>query len=278
MNKILVPTDFSFAARNAAIYAVNLAKDIGATVVLLHIYPVPVPMMDIPIIAITPDELQLESERLLKIELDFIEQQTSVIVQIAAKMGLTVDEILEEEKSAFMLVMGMKVATKVSEHLIGSITTTVLRKVKTPLLVIPENSSYKKPEKIVFACDYNSKTHVDTVESLKKFSKIFDAKIYIVNIMQDKSIKIDKSLQTKLDSELSELSHIYYFSEKEDLVEGIIEFVNLHKADMIAIIPHQYNLIEHLFHKSISKKIAFHTHVPLITLPDNHITKSGYLL
>jgi len=278
MNKILVPTDFSIAARNAAIYAVNLANDIGATVVLLHVYAVPIPIMDVPFVAISPDELHSESTKLLNKEADFIKKHTNVNVEIIAKMGIIVDEILVEEQNVSILVMGMKVSSKLSENLIGSITTTILRKVKAPLIVIPENSLYKKPEKIVFACDYNSKTHVDTVQSLKKFSKIFDAKIYVLNIKQDKSVKIDKSLQAKLDSELSELNHIYYFYDQVDLVQGINEFVNLHNVDMIAIIPHQYNLIEHLFHKSMSKKIAFHAHVPLIALPDNHVTNSGYLI
>jgi nucleotide-binding universal stress UspA family protein len=38
MKKILFPTDFSIPANNAFSYAVALAKDLGATIDILHVY------------------------------------------------------------------------------------------------------------------------------------------------------------------------------------------------------------------------------------------------
>lgn len=279
MKTILVPTDFSKAASNAAEYAINLAKAIKAKVVLFHVYHVPVPVSEVPVMVITPDELQKESEAHLKKEAAHLKKKTGVEVTYLAKMGLAVDEILEEEKNVSLIVMGMKGASKLSEALMGSITTATLRKVKTPVLVIPEKAEYKKPEKIVFACDYDPKTDIHTLDALKGFMKTFGSKIYVVNVKQKKeSVTVEKVTETKLESKLCDVQHVYYFPEKEDLVEGINEFVEDHQADMVAIIPHRYNLMERLFHKSISKKMAFHTHVPLLALPDNHKSISAYFL
>ena len=50
----------------------------------------------------------------------------------------------------------------------------------------------------------------------------------------------------------------------------INDFAHKHDADLIAIIPHRHNLIERLFHRSNSKKIAFHTDLPLLALPEMH--------
>ena len=44
---------------------------------------------------------------------------------------------------------------------------------------------------------------------------------------------------------------------------------------MLAIIPHRYKLFERIFHKSISKSLAFHTHIPLLALPE--VQKTSYI-
>ena len=279
MKTILVPTDFSKAASNAAEYAANFAKAIKGKVVLFHVYHGPVPFSEVPIIMITPDELQKENEAHLKKEAAHLKKITGVEVSYKAKMGFAVDEILEEEKNVSLIVMGMKGASKLSEALIGSITTATLRKAKTPVLVIPEKVEYKNPEKIVFACDYDPRTDVHVLDALKDFMKTFNSKIYVLNVKQKKeSVVVEKAMGIKLEGKLCDVQHVYYFPEKEDLVDGINEFVKDHDADMVAIIPHRYNLMERLFHKSISKKMAFHTHVPLLALPDNHKSVSAYFL
>ena len=86
------------------------------------------------------------------------------------------------------------------------------------------------------------------------------------------------SVLLRLENKLAETNHIYYFSENEDLITGINDFVKERKADMIVTIPHRHSLLERLFHESNSKKIAFHTAIPLLTLPDNHKSVAAYFL
>jgi nucleotide-binding universal stress UspA family protein len=281
MKTILVPTDFSDAANNAAEYAVHLAKEIKARVLLFNVFHVPIPITtDVPVLIIPSDELQRESEIRLKKQAFHLNKETGIDVACISVMGLAVDEILEQEKSAALIIMGMRGATKLSEALLGSITTAVLRKAKTPVLVIPEKIKYKKPEKIVFACDYNPTTDAHTLDSLKSFLKIFHSKIYVLNVKQkQESVLLEEAIAgVKLEGELRDAEHVYYFSEKENLVDGINEFVEQKHADMVVIIPHRYNLMERLFHKSISKKMAFHTHVPMLSLPDNHESIPAYFI
>jgi nucleotide-binding universal stress UspA family protein len=58
MNTILVPTDFSPAAENATAYAAQLARQIEASLVLLHVYQLPVPMTDYPVLMVTNEDLK----------------------------------------------------------------------------------------------------------------------------------------------------------------------------------------------------------------------------
>jgi nucleotide-binding universal stress UspA family protein len=272
MKTILVPTDFSNAAMNAAEYAMSFAKEINANVLLMHAYNVPMALAgDVPILAITPEELQKDNEKLLKKEAARLKKKTNVEIKYKAKMGLAVDEIREEEKKVDFIVMGMTGAGKLSEFLLGSITTATLKKVKTPVIVIPEKVNYKSPEKIALATDY-ALINIDTLDILKELAKTFGSKIYVVNVKEQKEEVSVKGVnaETKWEAQLSGTEHFYFFPEHDDLVEGVNEFVKTEKADMVAVIPHRYNLIEGLFHKSFSKKMAFHTQVPLLILPDNH--------
>jgi nucleotide-binding universal stress UspA family protein len=279
MKTILVPTDFSEAAKNAAEYAAKLAKSVNAQVLLFHAYHVPaVVAADFPVMPLSLEEIQTENERYLEKEATDLAGRTGAMVTYQAKMGLAADEI-RDAKDAGLIVMGMKGASEISEALLGSIAASTFRKSKVPVLLIPEKAKYKRPETIVFACDYDPATDVHSLDALKSFSKAFNPKIYVVNIKRRKeSVAVKKQVGTKLDGLLSNVEHVYYFPEKEDLAEGINEFASEHNADIVAVVPHRYGLIEGLFHKSISKRLAFHTNVPLLALPDNHKSIAAYFL
>jgi nucleotide-binding universal stress UspA family protein len=280
MKTVLVPTDFSPAASNAAEYAVNFAKATGAEVLLLHVYNVPVPLsIDAPTMPITPDDLQKENEMFLIKEVERLKKKTNIDAKHMIKTGFAVDAILEEEKNVNLIVMGMRgVNSRLDEIFIGSITTTTLRKSKTPVLIIPEKAKYKIPKKIVFAYDYESESYVYSIDTIKELTEAFGPKILIVNIKQAKeSISAKRVIKTKQDKQKN-IEHIYLFSGKDDVADTINEYIEGHNTDMVAIIPHQYSLIEGLFHKSVSKKLAFHTHIPLLAIPDNHKTIPAYFL
>lgn len=278
MKTILVPTDFSKAADNAAEYAVQLSKKINAKVVLFHVYHIPISDPIVSSTVFTPKELQEISDNTLNDKVTELQAKTGVYISCFSKMGFAVDEIIEEEGNYDLIVMGMKGAGPITEALFGSISTDTLRKTKKPVLIIPESAKYKDPKNIVFACDYEANTNMKSLDALKEIAKTFDGNISIVNVIKDKNlISVDEAVTgVKLDHKLHDVNHSYFFPENDNLIEGINDFAHRNEADMIAIIPHRHNLIERLFQRSISKKIAFHTDLPLLALPDAYKTVPLY--
>lgn len=265
MKTILVPTDFSKAANNAAEYAVRMAKEIKARLLLFHAYHFPVPPTDLPIL-VEPYEAQKENELFLKEKASQLKKIANVEIACVTRLGMAADEILEEEKKADFIVMGMYGAGMLEETILGSIATSVLRKARIPVLIIPEHVKYKHPEKIVLACDYRPGTDMHHLDVLKLFGSV----VYVVNVKQEgEPVTVDASVEERLENKLKGIEHFYYFPEKKDAVEAITEFAEGKHADMVAVIPHHYKLMERLFHRSISKKLAFHTRIPLLALPDN---------
>lgn len=272
MKRILVPTDFSNAADNAAVYAAQLSKKTKAEVVLLHVYHIPPSDPVVPTMAFSPSDLQELSDNSLKEKVSELHKKTGITAKYESRLGFAVDEILEQEEQYDLIVMGMRGAGPISEAFFGSISTDTLRKTKKPVIIIPEKAQYKDPKNIVFACDYDANTNIKSLEYLKEVASKFKSEISIVNVVQDSSILSPEEATAglKLEHALSDIKHSYFFPENDNLVEGINDFAHVHDADLIAIIPHRHNLIERLFRRSTSKKIAFHTDLPLLALPDIH--------
>ena len=62
MKTILVATDFSPAATNAANYAAEMARVIDANLLLLHVYQIPVGYLEVPI-PVSLEDLRMGAER-----------------------------------------------------------------------------------------------------------------------------------------------------------------------------------------------------------------------
>ena len=58
MKTILVPIDYSDNSFNALHYAVNIAEHFKAKVVLYHVFEVPVTTTEMPVIIMSPEELE----------------------------------------------------------------------------------------------------------------------------------------------------------------------------------------------------------------------------
>ena len=60
---------------------------------------------------------------------------------------------------------------------------------------------------------------------------------------------------------------IIFHSIKGDDVEGIIlNFIDVHKINLIAMNVQHRNFFEKLFEISLSKKLAFHINVPILAI------------
>lgn len=269
MKNIIAAVDFSPVSKNAAEYACEFAKSINASLTLLYVYHIPPPINETPVI-VSYEEMQEQNEKLLQKEAIQLKEKTGVNVNCLVKIGLAVDEIIEESKNSDLIIMGIKDTGKISEMLIGSTATSVMKKSKTTVLIIPDKCTFKKPETIIFTCDFNPSINSKSIDTLKVFQKGFNAKITVVNVKQNKQLPSTEQAigGIILEGELAGTQHVYYFPENENLVDGINEFIERYNGDIVATIPHHYNFIETLFHKSVSKKIAFHSHLPILCIPD----------
>jgi nucleotide-binding universal stress UspA family protein len=276
MKTILVPTDFSETSKNAVDYAVELAKVMPAKIMLLHAYHVPVITADATIIVPSMYEIKESGiECLEKIKTEVLQKNDNKItVDYCCIEGFAVDEInrYTETNPVELIVMGMQGAGYLVEKLIGSVTTALLRESNCPVLAIDQKVRFKKPKKIVLACDYKQIKRSALVP-LKDLAALFDSHIYVLNVTpgNEPAIKDVEAAVAGLsiDHSFDKTDHSFHFTSNEDVVDGINDYITSQQMDMVVMIPRKHSVLRNMFNEPNTKKIAFHTTVPVLALHEH---------
>ena len=271
MKTIIVPTDFSPVATNAMNFAADMAVNINASLMLLHVYQVPVSMTDVPVVLVSADELRKNSEAKLRELKESLTHITSGEIKIyaEARMGDVSDELEEVCKQIrpFAVIMGTRGASGVERILFGSTTLTAIRHLKWPVIVVPPGKEYGKGmKKIGFACDFKKVVESTPVQFIKNMVKEFGAELHVLNVdYENKHFKPETPEESlMLHTLLEDLNPNYHFINHVDIEEGINEFVESNNIDLLITIPKKHKLLDSLFKPSSTKQLVTQSHVPVM--------------
>lgn len=273
MKTIIVPTDFSPAATNAANYALDMALQISASVTLLNVYQVPISATDTPIIFVSVDELRDASEKrldTLKTELDHI-SSGKLKIYTEARLGLVADELEDicTKLQPFAIVMGTTGHSAVERALFGSNTLTVIRHLTWPVICVPKGKEYGTGiKKIGLACDFREVVETTPFSSIREFVKEFEGELHVLNIDHGSS-QVNKELPQQsvlLQTALEDLSPQYHFIRDKNIEDGINDFAEINNLDLIIAIPKKHKLLEGLFKKNSTRQLVFESHVPVMCI------------
>lgn len=272
MKTILVPTDYSDPASNALQYALELARTSNANLILLHAYHLPVLATEYPVLPVSLEELARENNRRIKKLKEKVagEAKGNIKLESMVRPGFASDVIADvaKEINADLIVMGITGASKTTQVLIGSNTTAVMSKTSTPVLVIPSEARYRAIEKIALACNYNEPVNLPAIMKVEALARFFNAKLLVVDMEKPSVVPAYENAIAgeTLGVAFKNIDHVMFYSASEDIAEGLNTFVDDHNCNWLAMIPHKRNILGSLFHKSNTKKLAFHTHVPLLSI------------
>jgi nucleotide-binding universal stress UspA family protein len=271
MKTIIVPTDFSPAARNAADYAIAMAKEINASILLLHAYLVPVSITtDTPIVVVAEEDLRRSSEAHLHRLKTEIEENNNGAIKVYSelRLGDTVEEIEElcNDIKPFAVVMGSAGHTGLEKSIFGSTTLKAIRHLTWPVIAVPRDKKYNGIKKVGFACDFKKVVQSTPSGIITDFVKNFNAEFHVLNVdFKHKRSNDDTAEQSLLiDTLFEELHPVYDFIENEDVEKGLDNFAEKNNLDMIIAIPKKHSLLDDLFRKSATRQLIFHSHVTVM--------------
>lgn len=271
MKTIIVPTDFSPIATNAMNFAADMAVNINASLMLLHIYQVPVSMTDVPVVMASSEELRKSSEAKLQEIKNSLTHITSgkIKVYTEARLGDVSDELEDFCKhiQPFAVIMGTRGASGIERVLFGSTTLTAIRHLKWPVIVVPPGKEYGSGiKKIGFACDFDKVVESTPIQFIKNMVKEFGAELHVLNVDYiGKHFKPGTPEESILLHELlADLNPNYHFIEHADIEDGINEFVDKNNIDLLITIPKKHKLLDSLFKQSSTKQLVTQSHVPVM--------------
>jgi nucleotide-binding universal stress UspA family protein len=153
IDKILVPTDFSKGSTTALSYAVMLATEFKAKIVLLHVVSTPVDISGMHVPHFSLDKIMEEMKERAEKEMEDLLAEKSI-----KKTGLTFETQVREgvpflqiiqgakEQGADLIVMGTHGRTGLEHVFFGSTAEKVVRKAPCPVLTVrPEGQKFVMP-------------------------------------------------------------------------------------------------------------------------------------
>ncbi|SFD88314.1 Nucleotide-binding universal stress protein, UspA family [Chitinophaga sp. CF118] len=280
MKSMLILTDFSEAALRAAEYACELVDTLQIRrIVLYHAYQTVVGGTDLPIAtAMNDQEIYLKSMEALGMMHDRLKSlvgQTVKIDMLAEDTSFLPDLLnqLCRKEAIDLIVMGVSGKSALEKLFMGNVTAQTLRSSEFPVLIVPQDTIIGRAIKgIVLTTDLKDFSTIP-VTLLYQFLDAFPAEINVVNITTESeekySLETEESIK-ELHSVLEKYQPAFHYIKGEDIVPDILSFTEQHKASLIITVPKKHGFLSTIFHKSISKKLAYNSPVPLLSLPALH--------
>ena len=280
MKKILVPTDFSDNAMKAALYAAEIAKKSGATVFLLHtIEPIadsirqPLPLQDSCLEEVVNSRLrELNSSRST-----IANAYPNIRIETELAKGAITTSILDFAGSnqIDLIVMGTKGANGLKEIFMGSVAADTIGRTKVPVLAIPNEYAMEEPDAILFATNHFEENK-DLLNKIVELAKLFSATIHAaVFVDTDTADATDYLYNTRelnrymkfLKKTFPDVSFKCELLEGKEFEETIEKYDDKNEVDIIAMIPYPKSFWERFMKKSVTKKMAFHSKIPVLAIP-----------
>lgn len=267
MKKILVPCDFSKPAINAFRFALDVAAKSHGSVHLLNVIELPV-LYDTVLMPTQSFQEQLLNEMTEKTETEFdklIKKYPVEGAKVSANIetGPTSKIILEyaDEHHIDIIIMGSHGASGFTEFFIGSNAEKIVRASTVPVLVVKEH--FKGPVKnIVFPNTLDTENQEELVMKVKALQNFFNATLHIVWINTPFNFTSDSVTHERMNAFAKRFMLKNYttnvFSHPTE-EEGITNFTQMIKGDMIAMGTHGRKGMSHLILGSLAEDVVNHT-------------------
>lgn len=273
LQRILVATDYSTTANNALLYSLDLAEATSANVSILHACATPsaatanFPSGYYEAVSTEKDDKQAQ-DKMQQLKHDFLydpQVEYDTIIRSGPAVGV-IQQVAEDEK-VDLIVMGTRRAEGMKTWL-GSVTIDTVRESRIPVLVVPMGARYSTFQRIVLATTFTRVSDLNVLNLLKAFVQHFKAHLDVLHVHPSgqKYSSEQTHFREAFDHYLSGLSHQIHTVDREDISQGIQEFLNAHPTDMLVMLPQQRSFFEQLWHASQTKQMIFHTLIPLLTL------------
>lgn len=270
MKPIVVATDFSPAAWNAAQYAADMARSTNGYVVLLHVCEVPLAVSEVPVItdvqAMISEAKKAMDETERKLEHYSHEK---LIIDSYVRTGNFFAELTAfcKEIKPYTVVIGSQGKTGAERLMFGGHAINAMKYLEWPIIAVPPHAKFSSIKKIGLACDLSDVMATVPIDEIKALVNEFEATLHVLNTGKKDRFDPEMVFQSGLMQEmLFRLNPIYNFITHDNVDRGIIEFAEKNDIDLLLVLPKRHGLVERLMHTSHTRQLILHSHIPVMAL------------
>lgn len=273
MKKFLVPTDFSDTSKNAARYAVELAQDDPETTIILYnIYDKLAPGSDGSLLTESDeDRKKVLNQALLNLEIELHEISTVRIQYVAEESNSLVESIEKYVRynGVNVVIMGITGATKLEQIFFGSNALNMARQGVCPVIIVPPKASFKKIQNVMLLSDFKNVKSNTPVAQIRQILDIFKPNLHVVNVDSEHHVQLTEEYKRERDwmeATFNDYNPEFYFIRMYDFLEAIDAFTTDHNIDLIVTVPRKHSFLSGLYKTSHTKKLAYHSHIPVAAI------------
>jgi nucleotide-binding universal stress UspA family protein len=284
INRILFLTDFSENATNAFYYTLNFARKVNASIIVLHTYHLPIVGLPIVGAEVPLDNIERQiifSERSEKEQIEDILRQAKLIApevkcSYMLKEGSLIDytsEIIKKEKID-IIFMGTKGAGPLKSLLFGTVTGKVIETAACPVFVIPDHANYSPLKNIFYATDYRE-SDFGVLKNIVMLAETFEGEITMANVNdQDENFEniVLKKYEELIRKKISFPKLKFISIIDKDVVHAIEKYAEEKNVNLVVMNSHKRTLFQKIYDRSLTKKLSYTTHIPLLAYHSNGIS------
>lgn len=257
MKTVIIPVDFSQTSLNAARYGAQMFSDKPNThIILYHLYE---------------DDRDYEPSRQyldsLKNEMEWTGDKD---IETMIEKGDDLIDSLERlayQKSATLIIMGITGKSGFRQALIGSNTLKIAERNVCPVLIVPPEAKFQGINNVALASEFKDVENNTPVYHITSVLEVFNANLHIVNV--DSEIHVALSEEKKLERAkmlklFGKFNPEFYFIGTSEFTDTIEQFASDRSIDMIITVPHYHSFYGKVFGGSNTKKLAYHSRVPVL--------------
>jgi nucleotide-binding universal stress UspA family protein len=274
MKKILLPTDFSDAATNAFVHALEFAKIVKAELILLHTFEIPI--YDSQFFpenyAYIYNSIELAKFEMFKDEIPRLRTiaMERKLEDIVIKHRLLDGDLIYNLKNAVkedqvdFVIIGTTGVSDWTKFFLGSNTSSVISGVEVPVLCIPIDAKFKKIKTIGFTTRYRKKDK-DELRKVLKIARKTNAKVKSLYVKTSTSDVSEVTIK-EWEAEFANDNVEFLIIPSDDIKEIILDFILYKDIDILTTITHKKSFFESLFDSGFSKKIAKEVSIPVLVM------------
>jgi nucleotide-binding universal stress UspA family protein len=258
MKDIIIPVDFSETSLNAARYAAAMLSGKPDTHVILYN------------MFTDENESDTAGQYLESLKTEMLQKGVANNIECVKEYGEDLIDCLGRlayQKNAELIVMGINEKEEWKQLFTRSNTIKMAEQNVCPVMIIPPAARYEGIKNIALTSDFKEVETTVPVLAIKTILEMFNASLHIVNVDNEHYVALTEEYlaeRGKMQKLFAEFNPEFYFIGMNDFYEAVEQFSKDRNIDLLIVIPKNHSFVENLFSTSHTKKLAYHSSVPLL--------------